>query len=374
MIRGLHRKRAGSPVVAQVNAHDAFDIAVQFEQRGDLPSAEQAYRVADELGHGAAALNLGVLLEEKDDVEGAEEAFRRADERGDATGAFHLAWLLQERGDVAGAEAAYHRADQRGHPAAGGNLRVLLGAAAPAPESNGAAPGSLAPLPVQTPPLRTEPPTAEFTAVPRPVRPPRPVPAARSRRGDAKRPEAGAPASRAARRSAAVAAASAAAADAKGQAAREQRSEPQARSRSLLRRVLGVTLPVVAFGVAFLAGSATKDKEPSLTRLAPAANLIQRQVTVAKVAPVPKPATLATRGPAHRKPKHKAAAHPRAAVHTVAPARPVFHSAPRHSVPPASGTTTTSGSGTGTTSSASGGSSITSLSSSSGTGTVSGTG
>ena len=93
---------AGS--LAQIDANDAFDMGVQFEQRDDLPAAEEAYRVADLRGHAAAAVNLGVLLEERDDLAGAEEAFRRADERGDATGAFHLAWLLQEGGDLHGTE------------------------------------------------------------------------------------------------------------------------------------------------------------------------------------------------------------------------------------------------------------------------------
>jgi hypothetical protein len=351
MIRGFKRNRVDAPAVTQVNANDAFDMAVQFEQRNDLPAAEQAYRIADELGHAPAALSLGVLLEENDDLVGAEQAFCRAYERGDATGAFHLAWLLQERGDVAGAEAAYRRAEERGHPAAGANLRVLLGEDAPGPVEI---------------PASAEPVTAEFPASARPRRagptPPRP------RRGDANRAAHDAPANRAARRGAAVAAAAA-----EGKASARNGSGAAPRRRSRPRRVLGVALPVVAFAVAFLAGSATKDKEPSPSRLAPAANLSRPSVTVAGVAHVPKPAELSKPGRAHRKPKHKPAAHPPAVVHTVAPARPVFRSPPRR-VPPASSTTTTSGSGTGTTSSTSGGTSITSLTSTSGTGTVSGTG
>ena len=83
----------GPGPMAPADANDAFDMAIQFEQRDDLPAAEEAYRAADQLGHAAAAVSLGVLLEERDDLDGAEQAFRRADERGDATGAFHLAWL-----------------------------------------------------------------------------------------------------------------------------------------------------------------------------------------------------------------------------------------------------------------------------------------
>ena len=77
---------AGPGSLAQVDANDAFDMAIQFEQRDDLPAAEEAYRAADQLGHAAAAVSLGVLLEERDDLDGAEQAFRRADERGDANG------------------------------------------------------------------------------------------------------------------------------------------------------------------------------------------------------------------------------------------------------------------------------------------------
>jgi hypothetical protein len=77
---------AGSP--AQADANDAFDMATQFEQRDDLPAAQDAYRAADELGHAGAAVNLGVLVEERDDLAGAEQGFRRTDERGDATGPF----------------------------------------------------------------------------------------------------------------------------------------------------------------------------------------------------------------------------------------------------------------------------------------------
>ena len=149
-----------APSTEQVGATDAFDAGRQYDESGDLPAAEEAYRTADEFGHVAAAVNLGLLLQERSDLTGAEQAFRRADERGDATAAFHLAWLLVESGDYAGAEKAYRRAALRGHPGARANLRVLLRGEDPprgiigANASSGAAPQKVPSQPELVPPER----------------------------------------------------------------------------------------------------------------------------------------------------------------------------------------------------------------------------
>jgi tetratricopeptide (TPR) repeat protein len=104
----------------------AFELGGALAEKGDLASAEAAYRRADEQGHAAAASNLGVLLEHRGDFAGAEAAYRRADERNDATGAFNLASMLADRGDQLGAEEAYRRADQRGDGAAAFKLGTLM--------------------------------------------------------------------------------------------------------------------------------------------------------------------------------------------------------------------------------------------------------
>jgi hypothetical protein len=51
---------------------------VLLKKRGDLASAEAAWRRADERGHPGGAYTLGVLLKERGDLEGAKAAWRRA--------------------------------------------------------------------------------------------------------------------------------------------------------------------------------------------------------------------------------------------------------------------------------------------------------
>ena len=108
------------------DADGAFTHALLLEEHGDEMGAMAAYQRADELGHGAAAVNLGVLLEQQGDLAAAEAFYRRADQRGDTNGAFNLAVLLEERDELAEAIEAYQRADQLGHAAAAANLGVLL--------------------------------------------------------------------------------------------------------------------------------------------------------------------------------------------------------------------------------------------------------
>ncbi len=89
------------------NAAERFCLGLLLEEAGELTLAEQAYRDADSLGHGGAALNLGVLLEARGEAHAAEESYARARERGDSNAAFNLGAVLAERGDLAGARAAY---------------------------------------------------------------------------------------------------------------------------------------------------------------------------------------------------------------------------------------------------------------------------
>ena len=98
-----------------------------MEARGELQSAEAAYRRADARGLSGAICNLGVLLEQQGDLTGAIDAYRRAYDRGDANGAFNLAALLEEAGDSVGAMAAYRYACARGdNEMAGKALAALL--------------------------------------------------------------------------------------------------------------------------------------------------------------------------------------------------------------------------------------------------------
>jgi hypothetical protein len=377
---------------APVNANDAFDMAIQFEQRDDLPAAEAAYRAADQLGHAAAALSLGVLLEERDDLAGAEQAFRRADARGDATGAFHLAWMLQEGGDLTGAEEAYRRAELRGHPAAHANLRMMLGDRS----NGGGAPVAAAPAPAE-PPTPVQPAAAAQPAAPAPVEPPahvdpptlvhhpppiHPEPPVASVTDDppamASSPATGAitgaaPAAAMASESPLVDPASA---DLIAAELSEHHAVPrpnhgrgaQSRSGGVLRKMLGIVVPVVAFGAAFLGGAATRTPAPAPEQIAPAANVARSSVTVGSMTPLPRPAKLIVKHqPAHKRAKPKTAA-----THTsspaATPAQPVVQAPVSSAPPPPTGTTSTDK--TTTVTNGSGGTSV----SSRGTGTASGTG
>jgi tetratricopeptide (TPR) repeat protein len=378
--------------VAQIDANDAFDMGTQFEQRDDLPAAEEAYRAADQQGHAAAAVNLGVLLEERDDLEGAELAFRRADERGDATGAFHLAWLLQEGGDLDGAEDAYRRAELRGHPAAHANLRMMLserGSAAHADSgngggpTNGATPARLAPPPV-APDLSWEAPLGAPAAMAAP--PPAPVPVIAPL--PAPEPEAPVleteppmelepevraeaptfiegveplatslaafqpateetPAEPAVERDEADALAAAVAASAAtsrtgagrrapGNSRKErkaQRTQGKARRGGLIARTLAIAIPVAAFAAAFILGAGSRPHLPAASHLAPAANQ-HGSATVSSVAAVPSPARLSIQHHAAKKAKSKPAHRHATATHGTPASHPAPSTSSAASSPP----------------------------------------
>jgi tetratricopeptide (TPR) repeat protein len=91
-----------------------FEQGNELARHGDLARAEEAYRRADEQGHGTAAAYAGVFHEARGETREAVEAYRRSDERGDGFGAFRLGLLLSHAGDWDGAAAAWERADERG--------------------------------------------------------------------------------------------------------------------------------------------------------------------------------------------------------------------------------------------------------------------
>jgi tetratricopeptide (TPR) repeat protein len=105
----------------------ALNTGTLLARRGELPAAEAAYRLADELDSQRGAFNLGQLLRERGALEDAESAYLRADERGSPEGAVNLGFLLERRGDRDGALAAYRRAADRGSRKGAGNLRRLRG-------------------------------------------------------------------------------------------------------------------------------------------------------------------------------------------------------------------------------------------------------
>ncbi len=116
-------------VAAPSEAEDperVFPLGVEFEEQGDLASAQEAFTYADRRGHAAAASNLGVLLDRQGDLAGAQAAYARADQRGEPIGTFNLAALLEERGKIDHALDAYRRAAVRGVPAAAFRLGELL--------------------------------------------------------------------------------------------------------------------------------------------------------------------------------------------------------------------------------------------------------
>ena len=94
---------------------DPFQLGNRLAERGEMDQAEEAYRRADEDGHGTAAAYAGVFAEARGDFEEARDAYRRADERGDGFGALRLGLLSAARGDWDEAKDAYARADERGH-------------------------------------------------------------------------------------------------------------------------------------------------------------------------------------------------------------------------------------------------------------------
>src|SRR4029078_12440474 len=94
---------------------DAFELGNRHAERGEMEQAEEAYRRADEDGHGTAAAYAGVFAEARGDFGEARDAYRRADERGDGFGALRLGLLSAAAGDWETAKDAYARADERGH-------------------------------------------------------------------------------------------------------------------------------------------------------------------------------------------------------------------------------------------------------------------
>ena len=94
---------------------DPFELGNRHAERGEMDQAEEAYRRADEDGHGTAAAYAGVFAEARGDFDEARDAYRRADERGDGFGALRLGLLSAARGDWDEAKDAYARADERGH-------------------------------------------------------------------------------------------------------------------------------------------------------------------------------------------------------------------------------------------------------------------
>ena len=84
----------------------------ELAARGRLREAEEAYRLADAAGHGAAATNLGLLAAHRGDIETALAAYRRAAERGDPEGMFRLGLHEAQRGDWEAAQRLWERSER----------------------------------------------------------------------------------------------------------------------------------------------------------------------------------------------------------------------------------------------------------------------
>jgi virulence factor Mce-like protein len=108
----------------------AFEQGNRLAKKGDLAGAEEAYRQADQDGHGAAAAYVGLFAESRGEFDAAQDAYRRADERGDGFGSFRLGLLLSRAGDWDGAAAAWARADERGRQDPPFDHMALVGASA----------------------------------------------------------------------------------------------------------------------------------------------------------------------------------------------------------------------------------------------------
>ncbi|MBJ7609329.1 MAG: hypothetical protein JF887_07840 [Candidatus Dormibacteraeota bacterium] len=93
--------------------------------KGDPNKAEAVYRRAKEAGSVVAARHLGLLLAERGDAAGYAY-LQRADDDGDAIAAHAIAVAHSLRGEMDSAEEAYRRADERGDANAAANLGVIL--------------------------------------------------------------------------------------------------------------------------------------------------------------------------------------------------------------------------------------------------------
>ena len=110
------------------HAREAFEEGNRLAGRGDLGGAEEAYRQADEAGHGAAAAYAGLFAEARGQLEEAQAAYSRADERGDGFGTFRLGLLLSRAGQWDAAREAWDRAEERGQERPPFDHMALLGA------------------------------------------------------------------------------------------------------------------------------------------------------------------------------------------------------------------------------------------------------
>ncbi|MGZ4183280.1 MAG: hypothetical protein ACXVUL_21680 [Solirubrobacteraceae bacterium] len=107
----VHEGSANAPG----NDGSAFELGNHHAERGEMDRAEEAFRRADEEGHGTAAAYAGLFAEARGEFGEARDAYSRADERGDGFGALRLGLLSAARGDWDTAKDAYARADERGH-------------------------------------------------------------------------------------------------------------------------------------------------------------------------------------------------------------------------------------------------------------------
>lgn len=121
----LIRWREGVDEENQVQVVSALRQGHELEATGQIMTAVECYRVADDLGSGEGASNLGLHLFSRGEVEDSEAALRRADQRRHPMGTFRLGFLLEETGRVDEAAAVYERAAALGSVLAMGNLATL---------------------------------------------------------------------------------------------------------------------------------------------------------------------------------------------------------------------------------------------------------
>ena len=326
------------------HATAAVRLGVLLEERDDFHGAEQAFRRADARGDAVGAFHLAWMLQEGGDLAGAEQAYRRAETRGHP-GA-HSNLRMMRAAFTIGLPA----------PAEPGPSEPIASDSEPAVEPTPAA----QPTPTRGPADEVPPPRARVMPNPPPPAEPELIrdgevvdePAAPAHRFAAE-PEISSEAADQLAIALAAMSGQAAAAEseldltdlaaeqptmefarplravprseairARNTRANEPRVLPEPRpSRTgrtgrksrergapaapagLARRVLGVVLPVVAFGAAFSAGASSRNQAPIPVSLAPAVRLSGADVRLAPLSSVPKPAALPKpRPPAKAKP------------------------------------------------------------------------
>lgn len=115
-----------SAVLSLATHQEAFSVGLAARSANNDLVAEEAFRMAAEMGHAPAMLDLGLLLEGRDDESGAEAWQRKAAEANYTPAMFRLGDFLAKRNELAEAEDWLRKAAEAGLEPAMAYLGLLL--------------------------------------------------------------------------------------------------------------------------------------------------------------------------------------------------------------------------------------------------------